>query len=598
MVGVNFTYNIAIDKLKIAKLKKVYLSKQAFTLLELLLVIAIVAALAGLIINALNPAQRLEEANEAKYLSTANDIEKALEIYAVENGGNLPTVFSSLGYGYYEICNGGQSTNCINIDDLVPAYLPSVPKDTTDSTEIVSGFKLKYDPSKKEVGVYSNNEYSEMLTSGYRLGDGLMGYWKLDETTEPSIDYSGRGYDATWSGDATTALGRFGNGIKQEAGANGYLDVSDAGDPFDMGSGNFSISMWFNLDSVTTPAAPELLDKMQSNILGYHLRVGYAQEIEFQIRGTTTNLEFNTTSGLIGTGQWYHVVAVYDKVNGHKIYVNGVQSGSTGSGDAGNVDNTDPLRIGTGFNGFEMDGTYDEVRIYQRGLSSGEISYLYENGAPPVAHWKFDEGAGNVAADSSYTGNTGTLTNGPTWVGGKTGYGINLDGIDDFVSITSVGLNKETGTILMWFKPQFSSTTLTGRPIFFKWGTGCSSTNSTNTFDLQFRTNPGLYFKAGDTTLGEDLASSGVTFVEDSWNHVGATWNRNTGTGSNGTIQIYWNGNLHASKSTTFTAINPTGNPVIGTGGCGSPLLAVIDEVRIYNYVRTQAQILEDMNNN
>ena len=32
-----------------------------------------------------------------------------------------------------------------------------------------------------------------------------------------------------------------------------------------------------------------------------------------------------------------------------------------------------------------------------------------------VGYWKFDEGSGTSAADSSGTGNTGTLNNTPTW---------------------------------------------------------------------------------------------------------------------------------------------------------------------------------------
>jgi len=41
--------------------------------------------------------------------------------------------------------------------------------------------------------------------------------------------------------------------------------------------------------------------------------------------------------------------------------------------------------------------------------------------AGPVAHWKFDEGSGTTAADSSGNGNTGTLLNSPTWTTGRVG---------------------------------------------------------------------------------------------------------------------------------------------------------------------------------
>src|SRR5690606_1965921 len=63
---------------------------KAFTLLELLLVIAIIASLAGLIIVALNPAERLQEANEVRSLSQGNDLQKALNTYALDNNGQYP----------------------------------------------------------------------------------------------------------------------------------------------------------------------------------------------------------------------------------------------------------------------------------------------------------------------------------------------------------------------------------------------------------------------------------------------------------------------------------------------------------------------------
>src|SRR3989344_8923137 len=38
-----------------------------------------------------------------------------------------------------------------------------------------------------------------------------------------------------------------------------------------------------------------------------------------------------------------------------------------------------------------------------------------------VGYWTFDETSGTTASDSSGNGNTGTLTNGPTWTQGKIG---------------------------------------------------------------------------------------------------------------------------------------------------------------------------------
>ena len=44
-----------------------------------------------------------------------------------------------------------------------------------------------------------------------------------------------------------------------------------------------------------------------------------------------------------------------------------------------------------------------------------------------VGYWNFDESQGTTAGDSSGSGNSGVLVNGPTWTTGKSGTGINFD---------------------------------------------------------------------------------------------------------------------------------------------------------------------------
>jgi len=130
---------------------------KGFTLLELLLVIAIVAVLAGIVMIGLKPAEKLSIATSTKYLQNANDIEKALNTYMVDNSGNVPTSLSILTYGYYDICKTTAS-GCVSLTDLVPKYLPALPIDTTNATTDITGFKIRYDPTRKEAVVFSNAE--------------------------------------------------------------------------------------------------------------------------------------------------------------------------------------------------------------------------------------------------------------------------------------------------------------------------------------------------------------------------------------------------------------------------------------------------------
>ena len=70
-----------------------------------------------------------------------------------------------------------------------------------------------------------------------------------------------------------------------------------------------------------------------------------------------------------------------------------------------------------------------------------------------VGYWKFDEGAGTVAADSSGYGNDGTLNGDPQWVDGQLGGALDFDG-DDSVEIPhspSLSITDEI-TITAWTK--------------------------------------------------------------------------------------------------------------------------------------------------
>ena len=58
------------------------------------------------------------------------------------------------------------------------------------------------------------------------LSDGLVGYWKMDETATPSADFSGNGNNGTWYNGVATASGKFGNSVSLD-GTDDYIDVPD-----------------------------------------------------------------------------------------------------------------------------------------------------------------------------------------------------------------------------------------------------------------------------------------------------------------------------------------------------------------------------------
>jgi len=73
-----------------------------------------------------------------------------------------------------------------------------------------------------------------------------------------------------------------------------------------------------------------------------------------------------------------------------------------------------------------------------------------------VGYWKFDEGTGMIALDSSGNGKDGTIY-GATWEGGKINYALRFDGVDDYVSISTLYSSSPTSlTVTAWIKSPFN----------------------------------------------------------------------------------------------------------------------------------------------
>jgi len=103
-------------------------------------------------------------------------------------------------------------------------------------------------------------------------------------------------------------------------------------------------------------------------------------------------------SNAVALNQWNHIAYTSNGTNS-AIYVNGTQVGSNGTGGA-NFTSTAPIWIGMAVgNTYAFKGTIDEVGVYNRVLSPAEISQQYN---PSLrGQWRFNEGAGSTASDTS-----------------------------------------------------------------------------------------------------------------------------------------------------------------------------------------------------
>lgn len=105
--------------------------RPAFTLLEILVVIAIIATLASIVIVAINPVRMMAQARNTQRRSDLEAILSALSQYSIDNHGALPAgIPTTTPLGICRL-NALSCVNGVDLDDLAAGatYLSSIPTD-------------------------------------------------------------------------------------------------------------------------------------------------------------------------------------------------------------------------------------------------------------------------------------------------------------------------------------------------------------------------------------------------------------------------------------------------------------------------------------
>lgn len=212
-----------------------------------------------------------------------------------------------------------------------------------------------------------------------------------------------------------------------------------------------------------------------------------------------------------------------------------------------------------------------------------------EKSEGPIAQWKFDEGYGASTNDSSTNNLDGTIS-GAAWrtesecVSGRCLY---FDGVDDYITMGDV-LEPSNITVAAWVRP--NQVALNQR-IVSKWGdTNAEHQYILTTDDAQANE---FSFAIGTGASNHDICDSNSTSGTYSANQ----WYFVVGTYDGTTCKIYVNGKdvtevfLDTASGAMKSATIPLRIGIEGDDGTSNPFNGSIDQVRFYDYVRTQSQI-------
>ncbi len=120
--------------------------ESGFTLLEILLVVAAIAILAGIVIFAINPAKQLGDTRNAERRVDLNTILNAMYQYSIDHHGDFPVTIST---SSTEICSSSAG-DCGNLVDLYELtshgkYIISLPVDPSVSSGAGTGYFISAD---------------------------------------------------------------------------------------------------------------------------------------------------------------------------------------------------------------------------------------------------------------------------------------------------------------------------------------------------------------------------------------------------------------------------------------------------------------------
>ncbi|MBC8472600.1 MAG: LamG domain-containing protein [Planctomycetes bacterium] len=200
-----------------------------------------------------------------------------------------------------------------------------------------------------------------------------------------------------------------------------------------------------------------------------------------------------------------------------------------------------------------------------------------------VGWWRFDEGSGTTAVDSSGNGNDGTFNGDPQWVMGYFGGALEFDGTDDWLDCGSdPSLDLTTWTITFWLKVN-ENKNYNGFII--------KGDDAAENYEILGFADGSFHFPIQHTDGSRTYVNTTTgVIVPDEWAHFAYSYDASQGR------RMYKNGSLIFEDTEDGIPQASTTSLAIGNEQPLSRYVnGAMDDIRIYNHLMSEPEIQATM---
>lgn len=339
------------------------MKKKAFTLIELLAIILILSIVLTITIPTVSSI--IASANLNSFMTGQKIMINATKLYLGINEQLLPS-------------NIGETIE-VKLSSLQSDDLISIIRNPWNNKDICDGYVLVTKIGPNQFDYVPHLKCDNNYKADSYITDCLVASWKLD----------GNAYDYTPNSNlgiiqnVSTTTNRFGtlNTALEFDGPSNFIDTNfDYSLDYNKGS---TFSLWVRFDTINTSGKIK-------NLLGKNSKEFILSQIDDKIQFTVWNNKGDYAIQLVSNtsieiNKWYNIAVVYDNFKKQVyLYVNAVIDSTASVLTYPFENKTETLKIGRGYpdvgsaSSTFFIGVIDNIKIYDRSLSSFEIKLYYD----------------------------------------------------------------------------------------------------------------------------------------------------------------------------------------------------------------------------